>query len=114
MKYTVDYFIKKFEAIPEGLWNIGAYHSLDGKSCALGHCGGNAKNHLVGCEEGLALWELFWNVLQKFVHDINDCEDYYPQPTPKQRILAALYDIKAQQNNVDAAKKIIQSKLQPA
>jgi len=37
MEYTVDYFIKKFEAIPENKWFIGGYE--DGyKKCALGHC----------------------------------------------------------------------------
>lgn len=32
--YNVDYFIKKFEAIPESSWG-----KINLDTCALGHCG---------------------------------------------------------------------------
>jgi hypothetical protein len=36
--YDVDYFIKKFEAIPEDKWIMGSFF-FNSRSCALGHCG---------------------------------------------------------------------------
>lgn len=36
---NVEYFIKKFEAIPEENWSIGSIQDTDGNSCANGHCG---------------------------------------------------------------------------
>jgi hypothetical protein len=39
--YDVDYFIKKFQAIPEDLWIAGGLFTYMHRpeSCALGHCG---------------------------------------------------------------------------
>ena len=42
-KYTVDYFIKTFEAIPENKWTT-AYFVEDDKRCAAGHCGMTARS----------------------------------------------------------------------
>jgi hypothetical protein len=40
MQYTVDYFIDKFEKIPEELWCVESFTIITlGQSCALGHCG---------------------------------------------------------------------------
>jgi hypothetical protein len=36
--YDVDYFIDKFEKIPEELWCISIRHDGGGRSCAYGHC----------------------------------------------------------------------------
>lgn len=37
--YTVDYFIKKFESIPEWKWNSNVqYEEHDNTRCAFGHC----------------------------------------------------------------------------
>lgn len=37
--YNINYFIKKFIAIPTEKWWEGELHNYDGsKSCALGHC----------------------------------------------------------------------------
>lgn len=93
--YTVDYFIKKFEAIPDNKWVTGHFMQEDGKRCAIGHC--------VGPENQLpALIMLFNNNITASVVQVNDMGRayhngpiLYPQPTPKERILAALYDIKA-------------------
>jgi len=38
--YDANYFIVKFEAIPEGQWHTGDYVNKDDPRClcALGHC----------------------------------------------------------------------------
>lgn len=96
--YTVDYFIKKFEAIPEDKWHTGEYS--DGiKKCAMGHCQDRTRRHtnsLYGPEFD-AIVSLFKTLGggDYGIAIINDgCDLRYRQPTPKQRILAALYDIK--------------------
>lgn len=92
MEYTIEYFIAKFEAIPEKDWTTKDYVN-EGKSCALGHCG--VREHLdtgwpVTTDEGEELNEL----LCAKVPEINDGEDTrYQQATPKERILAALRDV---------------------
>lgn len=90
-KYDRDYFIAKFEAIPEELWSVKSY-GTGGKHCAHGHCGQYS-------EESVALamlWETdeFESIPETISVAINDGEDRrYQQPTPKQRILAALRDL---------------------
>lgn len=93
--YDVDYFIRKFEAIPELLWCIDALEDDQGRRCALGHCYGTQMD---GCtSESMALCAVIF-IGHGSVPDINNGEDpRYQQPTPKQRILAALRDIKAKQ-----------------
>lgn len=105
MKYNVDFFINKFEAIPEDLWCTGLYTKGE-KHCAVGHCGGNSS---VKSEEADFLHDMFRIKLILFIVDVNDglCEQY-PQPHPKQRILAALYDIKSLEA-VKEAETIIQT-----
>jgi hypothetical protein len=83
-----QYFIDKFEAIPENRWCVGNYVKVyvgetHRRHCAHGHCFG-IKNELEG------LLQIIHNAA-----DINDGEDgCYQQATPKQRILAALYGAK--------------------
>lgn len=99
--YDVDYFIKKFEAIPEDKWCTGSLGG-NGKHCALGHCG--MTRTIDATYEATMLAELFVKYLRvhKFEYDwvfhtvypINDSKLKYNLPTPKQRILAALHDIK--------------------
>ena len=93
MKYDVDYFINKFEAIPEEQWCTGAFSLCDENEntqhCALGHCGYGVGTKTV---EGEALISLFEPELLPMINDDRSIE--YSQSTPKQRILAALYDIK--------------------
>lgn len=109
MQYTVDYFIKKFEAIPEDKWLTRSYEDpFSGKKCALGHCGltfseeSKQKFGSAYGEEFAALQIIFdgkaGGVDGGRVAKINDgIDDNYNQPTAKQRILAALYDIKKMQ-----------------
>lgn len=96
MEYNVDFFIDKFSKIPERKWIIGSYGSNDdGPHCAYGHCGARDIPFYIG-NEAMALAKLFVGKLQP--HEVNDGKDpVYQQPTPKERILAALYDIKQSQ-----------------
>lgn len=91
MKYTIDYFIKKFKAIPNDRWCQGSYTHPDGSHCALGHCG----HRTLSGEtlESKALGKLFG--YRPLVARINDGIDTrYTQKTSKGRILAALNDLK--------------------
>ena len=92
MEYNVSYFIEKFSAIPSEMWLINDYER-NGSKCAFGHCGMRDNNSLQSIPEATA----FAKILPKAIV-INDRESSeYQQPTPKQRILAALYDIKRKQ-----------------
>jgi hypothetical protein len=106
--YDVDYFIYKFEKIPEELWCMDEYHNSLGQSCALGHCGYSNEN---ACnsenEQTESLLTMFLDYLSVGVVSANDGESYkYKQPTPKQRILAALYDIKSMQPRKDITSEL--------
>lgn len=90
MIYDIDYFINKFSSIPEEKWC--ADHFVNGKKhCALGHCG---QDPFTGrTEESHSLINLFPH--KQSVSAINDGgNEDYQQPTPKQRVLAALNDLK--------------------
>jgi hypothetical protein len=95
--YDVDYFIKKFEAIKK----LGLTCLENG--CALSACGVKDYHHLT--KESKALIKLFVESFPKMrlisddfsivwlVNDGLSCSPFQ-QPTAKERILAALYDIK--------------------
>jgi hypothetical protein len=104
MKYTVDYFIQKFEAIPDYKWIASLLHAGE-RSCALGHCGCADADDAWKNEEAIALSDLlrvkfpeqhdnFW-----LVSMINDGHLEYEQGTPKARILSALHDVKKLQQS---------------
>jgi len=85
MKYDIDYFIAKFEGIPEDKWCTGDYEDSHGRHCALGHCGGSLFSARTKEEESL------FSILGK-VGMINDGKIGYDQfgDHPKKRILSAL------------------------
>lgn len=99
--YDVDYFIKKFEAIPEEDWCRRVYTDGEGKHCALGFCGskvGRVNDYTgdIHTEEGENLRRLLLPVGGVTV--INDyTEGRFYQETPKQRVLAALRYLKDKQ-----------------
>jgi hypothetical protein len=97
-EFTVDYFIAKFEAIPEEEWCVEHY-SYSGAHCAMGHCGAREGEKFP--DEAMALSTIFMNAGMS-VANINDIgfsrDARYTEITPKQRILAALRDIKAAQD----------------
>jgi hypothetical protein len=111
--YTVDYFINKFEAIPEKDWCTGALNNRKGAKCANGHCGVVFEGDVYRVtNESIALKELFRNTHiimygGSLIEEI-ETEGYslklafindgisrgYKQRTPKERVIAALKDIK--------------------
>lgn len=104
-EFTVDYFIKKFEAIPEENWCINS--RIEGNQrCANGWCyqtpmeAFESMSYLhKGNDEEHGLRILIKSLGLRFnAGGINNgIHTEYKQPTPKQRILAALYDIKKTQ-----------------
>lgn len=116
-QYTVDYFISKFEKIPEGNFISNSLYNEIGGKCVNGWCG--VTNCCEPNKESAALQTLFTTLpVTWFDHGdtpITESWDYegysvkavyinngganeYQQPTPKARILAALYDIKKMQS----------------
>lgn len=90
-QYNVDYFIKKFEEIPEEKWIAGSFSGMNGTHCALGHCYNNGEGYTQS-PEGSALIRIL-----NYPAQINDgLRSEYQQNNPKNRILAALYDKKAE------------------
>lgn len=106
-QFTVDYFLDKFEKIPEDNWITNKWNVGDA-CCANGHCGVRSALYVRGTDESRALAKLFEIIPasningDKFlayhwqrVSQVNDgLIKEYQQPTAKQRILAALRDIK--------------------
>ena len=90
--YNKEYFIAKFEAIPEHLWGKYALGSSEVK-CVFGHCGvimGCSGHGYVATDEALALIQLFGGVITpriswSTVTSINDCWG-----SPKEAILKHL------------------------
>lgn len=100
--YTVEHFIQKFEAIPEDSWCVGQFKTNDGKHCALGHCA-VYDGFISDSPEAIALCHIFME--KQGILDttgINDGKDpRYQQNNPKERILAALRDVKANNDKKD-------------
>lgn len=90
-KYTIDYFIKKFSAIPSKKWTTGTYDNGKGQKCALGHCGASEKYGPV-TYESQTLSRILWELAP--VSNINDgisASTYRPKgKSPRTRILNAL------------------------
>ena len=108
-KFTADYFIKKFSAIPAKQWISGELgHDAEGPHCALGHLGVTSECKAHENPEAKALGDILAPVYQtattttdekmknikagSIVPGINDDDEgiYYSGKTPKQRILNAL------------------------
>lgn len=88
MKYDVDYFIKKFKAIPKEEWCIETFSDQKGRYCALGHCGVNAG--YITPEASALERILYFNVAE-----INDGIDTsFKGKHPRTRIVNALKQIK--------------------
>lgn len=86
-KYTINYFIKKFKAIPEKFWITHTFKHETGARCALGHCG--MQNADQGTPEGEALKNIF-QVNGYSIFRVNDSQEVFTQETPRARVLAAL------------------------
>lgn len=98
-KFTRDYFIAKFEAIPDAQWHVGHYRDPQNpaRRCALGHCRNSKEGAAFSFEEStdeeMALHGLLAGSGPAVVNDGKVSR--YQQPTPKARILAALRDLPA-------------------
>lgn len=115
MEYTVDYFLAYFQNTRDDKWCTDKLH-YDGKSCANGWCGvtstanDDGKQSFWVTPESQALAIVFSCLATEDIKDDdyrysniaavinNGYDERYPQPTPKQRILAALRDIKVMQD----------------
>lgn len=105
--YDVNYFIKKFSAIPNEKWTKDKFTDGHGRYCALGHCGYSDKNPVGNGVEGYHLTQMFDHYAIR-VACVND-GDYshvllvdnrawywtHTGKTPKERILNFLYTIKS-------------------
>jgi hypothetical protein len=102
--YTVDYFIETLSAIEEQKWCCDTQLNESGQRCAYGHCRASGLEVEDAFEEldhrFTAKLKLTW--IGKDVHqqssklaDINNgYYKEYQQPSPKQRTITALKDIK--------------------
>ena len=154
-KFDVDYFIKKFSAIPEEDWCVNTfripvnvkrqtkktflgipYTSTEiitrDTFCAQGHCMGN-KNIVDYIDDKRKIFALTqisksypeWNALINFFGTYIEKEDIkkltiaqinngehpdYQQPTAKQRVLKALYDLKEKESK-DVSASVISKDL---
>lgn len=95
--YSVDYFIKKFSAIPDELWCVRGFNGPGGSHCAAGHCGMDGSCGGWLRPEAIGIRELFDDLGTDIAYVNDGGDERYKQPTPKARILAALYAIKAKQ-----------------
>ena len=91
-KFTVDYFIAKFSAIPAEKWATGVFHE-NGRSCALGFCG--MTSFQKETREAKALGKLFGGIDKVVL--TNDASLLLGK-TPKDRILERLGEIKMNNN----------------
>lgn len=116
MTYDVNYFLAKFQNTRDDQWCMYTFQDEYGRCCALGWCGmGSLRDDIQEVpEEAISLLKLFREsagLLTNLIANINDGHDKrYQQPTPKERILAALMDIKNKQetdNAVEEAKNIL-------
>lgn len=120
MNYDINYFIDKFSKIPNRMWTVGSdgWKGIEGKYCADGYCGSNGGHQT---EESKALALLLHPLLNDcplidVVWKIND-GNYEPYhwsnyPEPKERILAALYDLKIQEANIKEAKELVNKEVE--
>lgn len=86
-KYDVKYFFNKFYNIPEDQWIQFNFNNVNGKKCAMGHCG--VRSPYSFTEEAIALDTLFMSTLKMTAFDINDWESDLGD-APKERILNGL------------------------
>lgn len=100
--FDVDYFLNKFDAIPENEWTTHTYTRYEEvvKHCVFGHCGVRVANGIdtTFTNESQALVYLFDQSLKISVININDNNVGFAfdlEETPKQHIMSALILIKA-------------------
>ncbi len=127
MNYNVDYFIRKFKAIPDDMFIAHCIDDHNGNHCANGWCGVTYPSEMFGdtrfyhvmkpntTAESIALYRLFKALETKKINDGTEVPNYsfiaaeinngndkrFQQATPKKRILAALRVIKKMQQPIE-------------
>lgn len=91
--WSVDDYISFYAAIPEEKWTTGDFVDGFGRCCALGHLG------FRNCTESPVMHSEFFRRYHVQLPMVNDgfVEPYNHQPTPKQRVLAYLRDLKSKE-----------------
>lgn len=101
--YSVEFFIRKFQAIPEEKWCVFTRQDTNGRRCALGHISVNFDSPELNALHALMPFRhltsdfSFMAPAEGVAPTNNGTNPRYQQPTPKERILAALYDVKKMQ-----------------
>ncbi len=94
-RHQVKFFIQKFEAIPEEQWCVNHASLGVNQHCALGHAG--LREGGFGVAHVTPECTVLSNLFKREPHGIPYINDgnnkKYQQRTPKQRVLAALYDL---------------------
>jgi len=101
MEYDLEYFIAKFEAIPEDKWCTGVLRSLN-RSCALGHCGATTcsptfKNHPLEVQELIRITGGSKDGVLPIIGEVNDGfigELKRGDSSPKQRVVHYLKSLR--------------------
>ncbi len=99
----LHYFINKYEAIPEAMWCVRHRMNAQGQRCAHGHCYiGNPDAIFTVNEEEEALNKLsekYASITGGYGFAVinNGAHKNYQQPSPKQRVLAAFYDMREEE-----------------
>lgn len=100
--YDLQFFRSFFAGIPDDKWCVGTRTNYRGQRCALGHLS-PVENAFKDTPMTQALNELFLDGIRMYPAYVNNgfYVSYYPQSTPKARILAAIDDLIA----MDEAKR---------
>lgn len=117
-QFNVDYFIKKFKAIPEDQWCVDKFSNDEGQKCAQGHCipksvlEGTPKEYNLRTspeiQELKALILLFEKEVSRntiIAHINNGTHSGYQQDSPKKRVLEALWQLKIKNRSKEKDKE---------
>lgn len=96
--YDINYFIKKYKAIPAHMFRKQMSVKPGGPNCYLGHC--------KSLEEQIALMNIFDNLGISLAELIYGMIKDYQQPDFKKRILAALSDARVAKKAVEKVQAI--------
>lgn len=91
-RHDLEYFIAKFEAIPEDKWLKGRFVSKHGEcKCALGYCGYRDGKTT---QEGEYLLKLAWDIARINDDKYKKYENLGFGSTPKQRVVNYLQSLR--------------------
>lgn len=95
-EWTIDDYIAFYDTIPEEKWMTGDFCDGYGRCCALGHLGFSHSPPDNTITERHAIFFKRHGLTLPMVND--GFVGPYNQPTPKQRVLAYLRDLKAKES----------------